>query len=71
MCVTLDEEWPLTTNPDGWRPLRVRYSGTAMFEGWWRVQDRLVRTIVSNRPLRTPVRLSTNTPIAALIETYS
>ncbi|MGC1452631.1 MAG: 4'-phosphopantetheinyl transferase superfamily protein [Candidatus Sulfotelmatobacter sp.] len=55
MCVSFDDHLLLlTANPDGWRPLRVRYSGTPMFEGWWRVQDRSVRTIVSNCP-HTPV----------------
>ena len=55
MCVGFDDHLPrLAANPEGWRPLRVRYSGTPMFEGWWRVQDRSVRTIVANRP-HTPV----------------
>jgi len=46
---------PSANNPDGWRPLQVRYSGSCVFGGWWRFQDRLVRTAVSNLPLGTPV----------------
>ncbi|HKH99663.1 MAG TPA: 4'-phosphopantetheinyl transferase superfamily protein [Candidatus Sulfotelmatobacter sp.] len=45
---------PLVTSPDDWRPLRVRYSGGHAFAGWWRFQDHLVRTYVSDLPLRTP-----------------
>jgi 4'-phosphopantetheinyl transferase len=58
MCVSLDHAClPLATNPDRWHPLSVRYSGAPIFEGWWRVQDHLARTIVANRPLHTPVRI--------------
>ena len=42
-------------NPDGWRPLRVRHCEGRVFGGWWRFQDGLVRTVVSDLPLRTPV----------------
>lgn len=53
MCVSPDE-WPQEfardlhppDNPDDWHPLHVRYSGSRIFEGWWRVQNQLVRTIV-------------------------
>lgn len=47
---------PLATNPDGWRPLNVNYSGRPVFSGWWRFQDHLVRTTVSDLPLRIPTR---------------
>lgn len=39
-------------NPDAWRPLRVRYSGGRVFGGWWRFKDHLVRTAVSDLPLK-------------------
>lgn len=66
MCVGLID-WPQTsaergptlrqgTNPEGWRPLRVRYSAGQVFGGWWRLQNGLVRTVVSNPPLTTPLR---------------
>ena len=54
------EEWqdlardPLAFNPDGWRPLRVYYAGGPFFAGWWRVQDDLVRTTVSDLPFGIP-----------------
>lgn len=53
------------TNSDGWRPLRVRYSGMQVFAGWWRLQDILLRTIVSMLPLRSPVRLRLEDPMVA------
>lgn len=30
----------------GWRSLKVSHAGTEYFEGWWRLQNHLVRTIV-------------------------
>jgi 4'-phosphopantetheinyl transferase len=69
MCVSPDDGWAQSegkesrelcrvdpaTNPDGWRALHIRYSGGCVFGGWWRFQDRLVRTAVSDLPLRTPL----------------
>ncbi len=55
------KEWPdlfprpLASNPDGWRPLSVHFSDGPIFGGWWRFQDHLVRTIVSDLGLRIPV----------------
>src|SRR6266567_2426227 len=46
----------VATDPEGWHPLRVRYSGAAVFKGWWRAQDHLVRTVVCDRPLPPPMR---------------
>jgi phosphopantetheinyl transferase len=40
-----------------WRPLQVRYS-TTLFYGWWRFEDRFVRTIVSASPMVCPRSLS-------------
>jgi 4'-phosphopantetheinyl transferase len=69
MCVSPDDSWPLSaeksadparmvprqdTNSDEWHPLCVRYSGMQHFRGWWRVQDDLVRTVVSDVPLQSP-----------------
>lgn len=67
------EEWqdlvpvPRTTNPDGWRPLRVRYSGGRVFGGWWRFHDHLVRTVVSDLSQRTPVRARQVLTVAGLL----
>ena len=52
---------PAASNPDGWRPLSVHCSSGPVYGGWWRSQDHLVRTIVSNLhlsdlPLRIPAR---------------
>ena len=45
-------------NSDAWYPTQVRYSGIDsgmhLFSGWWRFQDGLVRTIVSDRALHSP-----------------
>lgn len=38
-------------DPDGWRPLQVRYSGEQVFCGWWRHENQMVRTFVSALPL--------------------
>lgn len=48
---------PVASNPDGWRPLSVHCSDGPIFGGWWRSQDHLVRTTVSDLPLRIPVRV--------------
>ena len=53
MSVSLDDECPAFNNSDRWHPLYIRHSGTPTFEGWWRVQDNLVRTIVSSRGINT------------------
>lgn len=74
MCVSPIDDWPQTsaecstilseaTNPDGWRPLQVRYSAGQVFGGWWRLQNGLVRTVVSNPPLPAPLR--------AVIDTFA
>jgi 4'-phosphopantetheinyl transferase len=42
-------------DPDGWRPLLVRSSGTQVFYGWWRHANDLVRTVVSHLPLPPPI----------------
>jgi len=55
MCVCPDHAWARSANNLHWRPLRVRYSAGCVFGGWWRFQDRLVRTVVSDLPLHTPV----------------
>jgi 4'-phosphopantetheinyl transferase len=41
-------------NPDGWRLLSVHSSDGPVYRGWWRFQDDLVRTIVSDLALRIP-----------------
>src|SRR5579864_3240415 len=77
MCVSLID-WPQTsaeqgptlpeaTNPDGWRPLQVRYSAGQVFGGWWRLQNDLVRTIVSNPPPPTPIRARVTLSVPALV----
>jgi 4'-phosphopantetheinyl transferase len=69
MCVSPDDAWALSaekpadplgvvprqdTDTDEWHPLCVRYTRTQLFRGWWRVQDDLVRTLVSDAPLQCP-----------------
>jgi 4'-phosphopantetheinyl transferase len=71
MCVSLADCWleqageelhnscpgRLATNRDGWRPFLVRHCNARVFGGWWRLQDGLVRTVVSDLPVGTPVRV--------------
>lgn len=47
---------PLASNPDGWRSLTVHCSDGPIYGGWWRFQDHLVRTVVSDFPLQIPAR---------------
>jgi 4'-phosphopantetheinyl transferase len=42
-------------DPNWWRPLLVRYSGSQVFRGWWRHANHLVRTVVSALPLHPPI----------------
>lgn len=46
---------PLSAGPTAWYPLNIRYSSTQTFSGWWRVETDLVRTVVSDAPLRAPL----------------
>ena len=47
---------PRASNPDGWHALRIQCSSGPAYGGWWRCQDRFVRTIVSNLALEIPTR---------------
>jgi 4'-phosphopantetheinyl transferase len=53
---TSGKEWQhlcpgtVASNSDGWHPLSVHCSDGPVFGGWWRSQDQLVRTIVSDLP---------------------
>jgi 4'-phosphopantetheinyl transferase len=55
MSVSPVDDWHPTGNPNAWRSLSVRYSGGRVFHGGWRLQDHLVRTMVSDLPLPMPV----------------
>ncbi|MGB8063947.1 MAG: 4'-phosphopantetheinyl transferase superfamily protein [Candidatus Sulfotelmatobacter sp.] len=55
---------PVASNPDGWRPLSVHCSSGPIYGGCWRSQDHLVRTIVSNLPLRIPARVRQESGLA-------
>lgn len=46
----------VTSNPDGWRPLSVHCTDGPVYGGWWRFQDHLMRTTVSDLPPRIPAR---------------
>jgi len=47
--------FPRAFSPGDWRPLSVGYSGGQIFGGWWRAEDQLVRTAVSDAPMCAPV----------------
>jgi 4'-phosphopantetheinyl transferase len=51
-------------NSDAWHPMSVGYSSSQLFAGWWRVQDNLVRTVVSDGSLRMP-RHARNSSLAS------
>lgn len=40
---------------DGWRPVNLRYGNTQVFSGWWRYENHMVRTVVSDLPLGSPI----------------
>jgi 4'-phosphopantetheinyl transferase len=42
---------------DTWRPLQVRLGSDRIFQGWWRYEDRLIRTITALSPPREPIPL--------------
>ncbi len=46
---------PLAADLTIWHPLSIRYSSTQTFSGWWRLETDLVRTVVSDVPLRAPL----------------
>ena len=55
MSVSPVDDWHPTGKSEAWRSLSVRYSAGRVFHGWWRLQDHLVRTVVSDLPLPIPV----------------
>jgi 4'-phosphopantetheinyl transferase len=48
-------ERPLAVDSGPWCSLRVHYSNTQTFSGWWRRETDLVRTVVSEAALRAPL----------------
>jgi 4'-phosphopantetheinyl transferase len=47
----------MSTDVKCWRPLQVRYTGGKIFDGWWQVADRMVRTVVAAPPPAPPISL--------------
>jgi 4'-phosphopantetheinyl transferase len=43
---------------NGWSPLQVRYTGGAVFHGWWQNTQDILRTVVAAQPLDSPIPLS-------------
>jgi 4'-phosphopantetheinyl transferase len=43
---------------NGWSPLRVRYTGGAIFHGWWQTTHKVLRTVVAAKPLDSPIPLT-------------
>jgi 4'-phosphopantetheinyl transferase len=58
MCVIPGEShgqlFQLPANSDAWCPVDVRHSGSELFRGWWRVEEDLVRTVVSDVRIAAP-----------------
>jgi len=55
-CMHVTPDGWLEGKGQEWRPLQVRYSAGQVFGGWWRVQNNLVRTVVSDPPVPTPLQ---------------
>lgn len=73
MCVIPNESpgQPLLVppTPGAWRPVDVRYSGSDVFHGWWRIEGDLVRTVVSDFPILPPrhARTATGSPAGSYV----
>lgn len=50
---------------NSWHPLKVRYDGTQVFYGWWRVDQRMVRTMISTLPHGSPIHIAVGSRVAA------
>jgi len=71
VCVSPGDEWShaaeewqpgmAPSNSDVWHPMSVRYAGTQPFDGWWRTDNDLVRTVVCDFPLRPPRHATSST----------
>jgi 4'-phosphopantetheinyl transferase len=48
-----DESFELS----GWSRLQVRYTEGRIFHGWWQHTDNILRTVVANSPLDSPIPL--------------
>lgn len=65
VSVALDERWAQThvveagnrTNSGEWQSFRARSSDGQQFWGWWRAENRMVRTIVSTARVAAPVQV--------------
>lgn len=56
-CVVVDP-FDASFDLNGWSPLRVRYTGGAVFHGWWQLADTLVRTVVASPCPKSPIPLT-------------
>jgi len=56
-----------------WAPLAVRASGGRVFEGWWRADDKFVRTVLSDSDMRapSPLPLSQTDPKSAELAPFA
>lgn len=55
------------TDPEEWRPLQLQYAPAGCFEGWWRTQHDLVRTVVGDPPLCSPLHAIQSHPLALTV----
>lgn len=53
------------TGLNSWRPLTVRYDGTQVFYGWWRADQRMVRTLVLTVPHGSPIPIAVESRVAS------
>jgi 4'-phosphopantetheinyl transferase len=55
----------VSSDPEEWRPLQLQHA--PCFEGWWRAQHDLVRTVVGDPPLCSPFHASKSHPLALAV----
>ena len=64
-CMSVRPDGWLDETQQEWHPLQVHYSAGRVFRGWWRMQNNLVRTVVSDLPLRPPLQTQIASATAA------
>lgn len=57
----------VSTDPEEWRPLQLQHAPAGCFEGWWRAQQDLVRTVVGDPPFSSPLHAIQGHPLALTV----
>jgi 4'-phosphopantetheinyl transferase len=71
ISVVLSDDWSQGTSPpEEWRPFQLQHPPAGSFEGWWRAQHDLVRTVVGDPPLSSPLHAIQGHPLALTATSY-